>query len=257
MCTKWYYNNLATSANLSPSSENALYPAENIQDTRRTRVWRSTTNTDHIYFDFGSAENLDSIVLVDSLFNGFGFTTASLELNSVATWTSGAPVTISITIDNTNGIAFGKHSSTVNYRYAKLILTSTLGYCEVSKVFIGVEREVSAQVDFSYPLKYSNQDKSIVAKNRYNQIFVDSIYRFKQISGQINTMTNSEVDVLIELDNLCSTTKPFFVRFDQAAVNLMTDNDVMAGYYRLTKELEFSLSSGNYWNTSIDMEEVG
>jgi len=257
MCTKWYYNNLAIDANLSPSTENALYPAENIQDTRRTRVWRSTTNADEIYFDFGAAEDIDSIVMVDSLFNGFGFTTASLELNSVATWVMGAPVTIAITIDNTNGIAFGKHSSVVSYRYAKLILTSTLGYCELSKIFLGVEQEVSAQVDFTYPLKFGYDDKAVVSKNRYNQLFVDEVYRFKNLSGTINTMTNAEVEVLMELDNLCSITKPFFVRFDQAAVNLLTDNDELAGYYRLTKEPEFTLTSGNYWNTSLDMEEVG
>jgi len=257
MCTKWYFNNLAIDANLSPSSEKALYPAENIQDTRRTRVWRSTTNTDHIYFDFGSAEDLDSIVLVDSLFNGFGFTTASLELNSVATWTMGAPVTIAITIDTNNGIAYGKHSSVVSYRYAKLKLTSTLGYCEVAKVFLGVEQEVSAQVDFSYPLKFGHDDKAVIAKNRYNQIFVDEVKRFKNISGNINTMTKDEVDVMLDLDSQCSITKPFFVRFEQTEANLLNDNDQMSGYYRLTKELGFDLTSGGYWNCSVDMEEVG
>lgn len=257
MCTKWYFNNLALDANLSPSTENALFVAENIQDTRRTRVWRSNTNADHIYFDFGAAENIDSIVMVDSLFNGFGFTTASLELNSVATWTMGAPVTIAVTIDTDNGIAFGKNSSVVSYRYAKLILTSTLGYCEVSKIFLGVEQEVSAQVDFTYPLKFGYEDKATVSKNRYNQLFVDEVKRFKSISGSINTMTNAEVDVLMQLDELCSVTKPFFVRFDQAAVNLLNDNDKLSGYYRLSKEPEFTLSSGNYWNTSLDLEEVG
>lgn len=258
MCTRWYFNNLAEDATLSPSTENALFPATNIQDPRRTKVFRSLSNSSHVYFDFGAAEEIDSIVLVDHLLNGFGFTAATLELNSVPTWTSGAPVSIAVEIDQENGIAFGKHTSIVNYRYAKLLLTSSLGYCEVSKVFIGKEEVISSQVDFSYPLNFSRRNSSTIAKNRYNQAFVDVLPSFRQISGSIMTMTKDEVDVLLELDKICSIDRPFFIRFDEDEATLLNDNDVMAGYFRLSDELRFQLVAGGYWNCAgVSMEEAG
>lgn len=256
-CTKWYYNNLVTDASMSASSENALFPLSNISDIRRTKVFRSLTNADHIYFDFGSAEPIDSIVLVDHIFNGFGISTASLELNNVPTWTSGAPVTIAVTIDATNGIGFGKHISTVNYRYAKLLLTSSLSYCELSKIFIGKEAIISDAIDFDYPLKFKRDDKAIISKNRYNQAFVDEVFKVKTITGNLNTMNRDEVDVCLEMDKICSITRPLFVRFEQSVNSLLNDNDELSGYYMFKNEIDLSLVRGGYWNGTISLEEAG
>lgn len=252
-CSKFYFNNLALDAILTPETENAQFPVENIKDARRTKVFRSTSNSDFIYFDFGSAEPIDSVFLVGHSIDGVGFTTASLELNNVATWTSGAIATIPITIDTANNLAFGELVASVNARYAKLILTSTLGYCEVSKIFIGVGENLGTENDFSYPLNVTFANNSTVQKNRYGQRFVDEVNEQKRFKGDLRTMTNAEVEVIHDLARQCSNTKPFFLRISN--VNIFNDNDRINGYYYLTSEPQFSYESGGFWSVSLDMEE--
>ncbi len=252
-CTKFYFNNLALDAVLTPETENAQFPAENIQDARRTKVFRSTSNADYIYFDFGSAESIDSVFLCGHILDGLGFTTASLELNSVATWVGAAPSTIAITVDAENNLAFGELGTPVSYRYAKLILTSTLGYCEVSKIFIGLGENLGTENDFSYPLGITFANNSTIQKNRYGQRFVDEINEQKTFRGDLRSMTNAECEVIHDLARQCSNTKPFFMRISN--VNIFTDNDRVNGYYYLTQEPQFSYESGGFWSVSLAMEE--
>lgn len=253
-CTKFYFNNLALDAVLTPETENAQFPVENIQDARRTKVFRSTTNSDYIYFDFGSAEPVDSCFLVGHTLDGLGFSgSATLELNNVATWTSGAIATITLTLDTANNLAFGELVASVNARYAKLILNSTLGYCEVSKIFIGVGENLGTENDISYPLNVTFANNSTIQKNRYGQRFVDEINEQKKFSGDLKTMTNAEVEVIHDLARQNSNTKPFFLRISN--VNVFTDNDRVNGYYYLTSEPKFTYESGGFWSVSLAMEE--
>lgn len=252
MCTKLYHNNLVPLANLIPSSENALFPAENIQDARRTKVFRSNTNSDHLYLDFGAAESIDAFLCVGHIINGLGVSTVSVELNNVATWTSGAIATIAVTLDSLNNIGFGSLVTPVNARYAKIIMTSTLGYCELSKVFIGRMNEIGTN-DFNYPLAFSLDNKATIARNRYGQKFVDEIATQKTFKGDISAMTNTECEVIYDLVNNVSTTKPFFMRIEGAQV--FSDPNRVAGYYYLKSEPTFTYSTGGFWSIGLDMEE--
>lgn len=252
-CTKFYFNNLTDDAVLTPSTENAQFPAENIQDARRTKVWRSTSNSDHIYFDFGSVEPIDSCFMVGHSLNGLGFTGASLELNNVATWTSGAIATIPLTLDAENNLAFGELVNSVNARYGKLILTSTLGYCEVSKIFVGLGENTGTENDFSYPLSVTFSNNATIQKNRYGQRFVDEVNEQKRLTGEIKTMTNAEVEVIHDLARQNANTKPFFLRISN--VNIFSDSDRMSGYYYLLNEPTFTYESGGFWSVQLNMEE--
>jgi hypothetical protein len=252
MCTKFYWNNLSLEAVLSPSSENAQFPVENIQDARRTKVFRSTSNADHIYFDFGAAESIDSVVAVGHTINGLGFSTATIELNNVATWTMGALASIPLTIDTLNDIAFGSLVSPVNARYAKLILTSTLGYCEVAKLFIGKMDEVGTN-DFGFPVNFQLDNKAIIQRNRYGQKFVDEITTQKLFSGSIQAMTNDECEKIYELASECSTTRPFFMRIEGAQI--FNDGNRVAGYYYLKDDPVFSYTTGGFWSVGLSLEE--
>lgn len=252
-CSKFYFNNLIEEATLTPSTVNALFPVANLKDVRRTKVFRSTANTSHIYFDFGAAEPIDSIVLVGHTLNGLGITSASLELNAVATWTVGAPVTIAITLDNINNIGHGKHTAVVNYRYAKLVMTSTLGYCELSKVFIGTARDIGATQDFAYPLNVSMDNLATISKNRFGQKFIDEVSTQKKFQGDLKTLTNEEIETVYDLVTECSVTKPFFMRLE--GVDVFTETNRVNGYYYLKNEPNFKYTSGGFWDCNLDLEE--
>jgi len=252
MCTKFYWNNLVESAVIDPSTENALFPVENIQDDRRTKVFRSTTNSDHVYLDFGAAEPIDSFVSVGHTVNGFGVSSISVELNNVATWTSGALATITVTIDNVNGVAFGSLVTAVNARYAKIIMTSTLGYCELGKVFIGEMSEIGTN-DFSYPIKYQMNNLGSVQKNKLGQKFFDLQQSQKTISASIDAMTNTEVEVIHEMANSVSFDKPFFMRVEGAQI--FSDSERVSGYYYLKDDPVFNDNQGGFWSVELAMEE--
>jgi len=54
-CLKFFNLNLVDSATLTPSTENLNFPASNLTDPRRSKVFRSTTKSDNIVLVVGSA----------------------------------------------------------------------------------------------------------------------------------------------------------------------------------------------------------
>jgi len=244
------YDNLIKSATLTPSTVSAQYPVANLVDDRRSKVYRSTTNSDNIVIDLGSAKAINAFSIVH---NGtsFGVTTVTLQLNSTNVWTSPA-VTQVITLDTTHGIGYYIFNDNQTYRYARIVLTSSLGYCEVSKIFLGQYASIG-DLTFEYPIKYKQNNNSTVTKNRLGQRFIDLINTQKEISGSISTMTKEEVAPLLSMLDYCSFTLPIWMIFPQG--NITTDNDRINGYYYLKDDPTLSFVVGNYWNTELAFEE--
>lgn len=244
------YNNLIKTAALTPSTVSAQYPVANLVDDRRTKVYRSTTNSDNIEIDLGSAQDINAFSIVH---NGtaFGVSTVTLELNSTNVWTSPA-VSQVITLDTTHGFGYHIFNIDQNYRYARIVLTSSLAYCEVSKIFLGKYASIG-ELTFEYPIKYKQNNNSSVTKNRLGQRFIDLINTQKEISGSISTMTKEEVAPLLSMLDFTSFTLPIWIIFPEG--NITTDNDRINGYYYLKDDPTLSFVIGNYWNTELNFEE--
>lgn len=244
------YDNLIKSATLTPSSVSAQYPVANLIDDRRSKVYRSTINSANIVIDLGSAKDLNAFAIVH---NGtsFGVTTVTLELNSSDSWASPA-VSQVITLDTTHGVGYHIFGSIQNYRYARIVLTSTLGYCEVSKIFLGEYASIG-DLTFEYPIKYKQNNNSIVTKNRLGQKFIDLINTQKEISGSISTMTKEELAPLLDMLDYCSFTLPIWLIFPEG--NITTNNYRLDGYYYLKDDPTLNFVVGNYWNTELSFEE--
>ena len=129
-----YHDNLIDQSTITASSENLLFPLSNIKDPRRSKVYRSTLNSANIVIDFNETSEVDSFVIVADKRNGFGFSAISLEFNATDEWTSPA-ATESITFSTQFGIGINEFTTTHSYRFCRIVLTSSLGYCELSKVF--------------------------------------------------------------------------------------------------------------------------
>lgn len=244
------YNNLIKTAVLTPSTVSAQYPVANLVDDRRTKVYRSTSNSDNIEIDLGSAQDINAFSIVH---NGtaFGVSTVTLELNSTNVWTSPA-VSQVITLDTTHGFGYHIFNIDQNYRYARIVLTSSLTYCEVSKIFLGKYASIG-ELTFEYPIKYKQNNNSSVTKNRLGQRFIDLINTQKEISGSISTMTKEEVAPLLSMLDFTSFTLPIWLIFPEG--NITTDNDRINGYYYLKDDPTLSFVIGNYWNTELNFEE--
>jgi hypothetical protein len=244
------YNNLIKTAVLTPSTVSAQYPVANLVDDRRTKVYRSTSNSDNIEIDLGSAQDINAFSIVH---NGtaFGVSTVTIELNSTNVWTSPA-VSQVITLDTTHGFGYHIFNIDQNYRYARIVLTSSLAYCEVSKIFLGKYASIG-ELTFEYPIKYKQNNNSSVTKNRLGQRFIDLINTQKEISGSISTMTKEEVAPLLSMLDFTSFTLPIWLIFPEG--NITTDNDRINGYYYLKDDPTLSFVIGNYWNTELNFEE--
>jgi hypothetical protein len=248
----FYSSNLVDQSTISASTENASFPASNLQDPRRTKVYRSTSNSDEIVFDFGETSEVNSVLIVDEPRNGFGITVATLELNATDTW--GAPAyTTSITLNEIHGLGF-KEFTTQNYRFARIVLTSTLGYCEISKIFIGKEITFANNMGIDLGWNYQDKELSTIKENRYGQKFIDVIGRQKQLSFAIRSMDKTELDQVLEIYDEKGSTKPFYVRIgDDQMVN---DPDRFAGMFYLNTIPQITNKSYGLYDISMTLEEA-
>lgn len=243
--------NLIKTALITPSSVNAQYPVSNLLDDRRTKTYRSTSNSTSIVLDFYAPRAVNVLAFVDSGINSFGFTSCTLQLNNVDIWTSPA-VSVSVSVDANHGFAYAYLDTTATYRYARLVFTGTAGYVEVSKLFIGETAQVG-DLAFNYPLSFSYNTNATVSKNRLGQRFIDEVNTYRTLAGSITTMTKEEVQPLLDLCKYASFTRPIWVIFPEG--NITEDNDQVNGYYYLKDDPSFSFVSGNFWNTSLSLEE--
>lgn len=249
---KFYVYNEIDNGVLTASTENATFPLSNLKDPRRTKTYRSNTNSDSVVLDMGGFKPIDSFFMVDHTFNGFNLATLTLEFNSTNVWTSPA-LSIPITIDYINGVALYDFPTPVTYRFCRFVMSSVSGFCELPKLFLGL-RSTYSFVDFSYPLNFQINDLSTVTKNRYGQKFIDEVGTQRNIRANIDYIPKDDIDDFLEWLTVVSITKPFFINFDNGQMS--TDINKFNGYYFLNGEPSLQFNSGLYWNLSMNLEEA-
>jgi hypothetical protein len=211
-----YSNNLVDQATLTASTENASFPIENIKDYRRSKVFRSTTNSDNIVFDFNETSDVNAVFLIADKRNGFGFSTVTLQFNATKTW--GAPAaTESVTFSTAHGVGFAEFT-TRSYRFCRMVITSSLGYCEVSNIFLGVKNAIEKSINFNW--NYRDLELVNQKSNRYGQLFSDIILRRKVINFALTNIDKDDLDAFLEAYDFCGESRPLFIRIgDSGMVN--------------------------------------
>lgn len=249
---KFYATNLIDQATITASTENLLFPKSNIQHDFRTKVWRSTTNSDEVIFDLGETSDIDSILIVPNPREGFGFITATLELNATSDFSSPA-FSQALTINHTHGLAYAEFA-TQSYRFARLVLTSTAGYCEVSNLFLGekIEFDSGAGVDFGW--SYQDDELSITKRNSYGQRFTDVKTRQRKFSWAIRSINPDELDQIFEIYDRCGETKPFFFRLGDSS--MVNDPVRFSGMYFLSAIPSISNKAFALYDLGMSVEEA-
>lgn len=251
-CTKLHCFNQVDEAVISASSENAQFPASNLKDYRRTKVFRSLSNNDSVVFDFGEAVDINSFMVVSNPKYGWGFNTITIELNGSNSWGSPA-VSQVVTVDPIYGFGYFEWPVNQSYRYARVVMTSSVGYCELSKVFIGSYQDIG-EIDFDYPLSHRIGDNVTISKNRYQQRFIDKVGKQKFLSGDLRNMTRDEADSVLELLDYSGEVRPIWVRIDQT--NITANPNRLNGYYFLRGDVpQARFDAGSYWSIPLDFEE--
>jgi len=203
-----YSENLVDQSTLSASTTNLLFPVNNIKDSRRSKVFRSNGNSDSVVFDFNETSEVNSFFIVGDKRSGFGVSTITLQFNGTDSW--GAPAASeSITFSTEHGVGFKEFLTTHSYRFCRMVLTSTLGYCEISNVFLGKKLTMSRSINFGW--SYKDNELSREATNRYGQKFFDIISRQTQITCGFSNLDKNDLDEFFKLYDDKGDTKPFFI----------------------------------------------
>jgi hypothetical protein len=245
--------NLIDTATITASSNNAQFPVSNLKDVRRTKVYRATTNTATINFDFGEAKKVGVVAVVSSGVNGKAFEFESC-LFEMSTTNDFAVKTFTQVLDLSDQFGFGLvEVPDIESRYARLVLTRTTGEVELSKVFIGEYLTLGVQ-GFEYPLGFVDKNNASTQKNRLGQRFIDVVNKQKELSGSISTLTRDEMDDVFSILDEVSNIKPLWVIFPEG--NITNDNKRISGYYYIDAEPPLSFDRGNYWSLNLTLEEA-
>lgn len=253
MTVKFYSTNLVDQSTLTPSTENALFPVENIQDTRRTKVYRSTSNSDELVFDFQETSEVDSIIMVDNHRSGFGVSAVTLEMHGTNTWGAPAFTQVLDLPSIPHGVGFTELAAIQSYQFARLVMTSTLAYCELSNLFLGKAIELLDERSINYGWSYQDKDLSTVKSNRYGQDFVDIITRQKQLNISFSNLSKEQMEQLYEIYDDKGITKPFFIRL--GCDNMTTDYRRFSGMVKMSQIPMITNKSFGRYNLSMTLEE--
>ena len=255
MSIKFLSNNLIDSATITASTADAQYPVTNLNVDHRTKTYRSTSNSDNIVFDFGGAEECDYFAIVDNYKNGFGVTAITIEANGTDSWGSPA-FTTTATLDTTFGVSIKAFSSAQTYRFWRVVLTSTLGYCEIANMFIGKAIAISTN-GINYNWAYKNKDLAKITQNREGQKFIDDIGTKKELTNlQFQIMDKTEMDSIFSVYDANRTVKPFFVYLDLETDSLSNNDDRYNGMYYFKDSPSFENVNSGYYNTTINLDEA-
>lgn len=244
--------NLVDQSVISATSENLLFPLSNLKHPFRSKVFRSTSNSTSVVFDLLETSEIDSIMVVPEKRNGFGVASITLELNATSDFsTPGFSVALEINTKHNLAKAF---FALQEYRFARIVLTSTLGYCEVSKVFIGkaIEFENGSGIDLGW--KYQDKTLSTSKKNGYGQKFIDKRPRQKNISFALRALNQDELDQVFELYDGNGSTKPFFMFLGTA--DMINDPARFSGMFFMENEPDILNRSFALYDLGVQIEEA-
>lgn len=245
-----YSQNLLDQSILSSSSENLNFPLSNIKDPRRSKVFRSNTSSDSVVIDFQETSLVDSFFVVGDKRRGFGFSTILLQFNATNEWSSPAATEV-INFSDIHNLGF-KEFTEKEYRFCRIVMTSTLGYCELANIFLGKKDNIVRSIRFGWSfrdLELSNQKT-----NRYGQIFTDIISRQKQINCSIALLDKDMLEEFFKCYDLCGESKPFFIR--------LGCDEMIEDYRRFSGMVFFkdipSVTNGNFnkYNLSMNLIEA-
>lgn len=249
---KFYSGNLLDQATITVSSENALFPKSNLTHPFRSRVFRSQDDLVTVTFDFQETSLVDSVIIVPDLVSGFGVNIGTFKLNGSSNFASPAFIN-AITFNHTHGLAYAEFSEQ-SFRFAELELESSLGYCELSKVFIGKKIDFDEQVSIDFGWTYKSDTLSIIKKNAYGQKFIDARPRQKKLSFALRTLNKDELDQVFEIYDTCGEEKPFFIRL--GSTDIINDPDRFGGMYYMTDIPQIINKSFGLYDLAMSLEEA-
>lgn len=248
-------DNLVLNSDVSvlTGGENAQYPVKNIKHEHTTQTFRSTSNTSEILVDLKATESIDAFAMVGSTVDGVGVTTVTLYGSGTTDFSSSTPITVDISHEHNFGFKLFDAGS---YRFWKLELTNTAGYCELSNIYLGSKTQLIENNLSIGTFRYEQADNASVSTNSYGQRFIDKLNTLTSLSGTIKSALSSEFELLNQIYTRHGETEPLWVIADPEG-NLSSGSEYLfSGYFYFDRAFTWKSSGPNLYDVNINLGEA-
>ena len=237
------YDNKYNLATLTASDENPAFPVENSQDTRLSRLFKTTGTSVNIVIDLG--ENLTATSFFLAQHNLTSSATITLEANATDAWTSPS---------YTNSIAYSADIiyelfATQTYRYWRLVISDATNpdtFIKFGGCFLGTYLSLT---NFSHVLTVNDIDTTTENVSLSGQRYRDVGYIYKTYDLNFPRITQTEKENLIAF-KASNRKKPVYIMLDETAVTEFTP------VYGTIDDISYSRVFNNFYTISMKINEA-
>jgi len=222
MSILFLYNNLLDSATLTASSEAAGFPANNLKNPFRTKIWKTagaTAGTAQLVIDHGAAKAVNAIALTGYPDWLAAPGTLVMQFNATDSWGSpSATETLTwvspTTPGGNKGTIIAKLANTRTYQYNRLSVVNAPGDWNLGRLFVGYYFEPTQNYGWGY--SEAVVDASLIAPTIGGQDHADEIERYRVFTCHGVIKTQAQWVLYQSMINSVGTRKEIFAAFDYA-----------------------------------------
>lgn len=212
-------NLLDTAAVITPSTEDAAFPVENLYDKRPGKPFKFTTTSGNIVIDLGSAQSVSAIALINHSIPAGA--SAYIEGHTSDEWSDpDVSEEIVVTAVNTH-----KTFTAASKRYWRLVVDCSTVTAKIGELILGNAVDLSQNYNWEWP--DGHHWLNVNAATEFSQRW--SYHRTKtrsySLSFAVNDTTKDEILTLLNATN--GGAIPFvFINNDDEAVYVTADDNL-------------------------------
>lgn len=201
------WDNKAETAEISVISENPNYPKENVQDTRLSKRYRTSSDAEQRIIFGSSTGNITATYAVVLGHNVSDAATINIEGNATDSW--GSP-TFSQAMTKQGDVYIAEFTSAA-FDFWSIEIddpTNSDNYIEVGFVFIGISLQMPA-MSATQEMPYNTASKNSVSNS--GQLYGNEKYNFKAFKITSPFATNSDRTAIKTMFDTVKNIKPFIL----------------------------------------------
>ena len=256
-------NNLAVTSDITVSlgAENSQFPVSNIKTDFTTNVSRigagivsgtPDMNSVRIVFQLQEDTPIDTIAVVGSNLDGFGYSNVTVRTSLTTDFGSSTAIPVNLSPEENFGYAF--YTETLA-RYVQLEFLNTAAFVEVSKVFIGKRITLSSTYSiegFAKEIRRNDQ----ISENTVGNRFVNILNARTYYTGLFPLLERDNFLILENIFLKHGSYEPIWIMLDQENKIFTNGEFKMSIYAYINNSFSHDLVGGGYFNLNLELLET-
>lgn len=224
----------------TPSTEDSEFPATNLRDPLRSKVWRSTAvSSQEVIVDLKTQEDVDSFAVFFRANQPVRLTGgATIKIEGNASPSFGSPLfSATVSLDNESQVISHFLTTAESHRYWRLFIDdpgNPYGGVEVSKFVVGKAEKFDG---VTRGFKWSNIDASNTQRTPFGQQYSDILPTRKRVQFELPVESFDNMERLLEFYQAVGITESFLFSLDpEEAIWGEKDRFLMWGNFSSTFE---------------------